>query len=233
MTEDKNEKKTETTPTTTPPIGNGEKPKKTGKKEPERIETTPILKILPTHTDTQIEARYMGYVQGVKATASKTVEDLQKKAAEPVGKEAAVRAQAIEQARTGKAHKISDIERRMTKARQKLDSLRRRLLSDAGKEAEDATEAARKAFKSAVRPIEDGLEVAIRAVANDAGIKINAASAEFEPLFKAAVAKRIEEERKAKEAAEQAKKIAEEAKAAASVVAANDNAEKPLVKAAG
>jgi hypothetical protein len=245
------EKKThETTPTAIPTIGNGEKPKSTTRrwedakrrkfsdekiaeieakadstlceKAAKKIETTPILHILPTHTDAQIEARYMGYVQGVKATASKTVENLQKKAAEPVGKASALRTQALQEFVTKRARQISDIERRMTKARQKLVSLRLRLLSDAEKEAETAVENARKAFKAAVRPIEDGLEVAIRAVANDAGIKIAAASAEFEPLFKATVAKRIEEERKAKEV----KAAVEAAKAA------NDNAEKPLVEVA-
>ena len=189
---------------------------------------TPILGLLPTHSDAEVSARYQGYVQGVKATASKTVDKLQAEAAKPVAAAEKARAKKVSDASSAKRSKISDIERRMTKARQKLDSLRRRLLDEAKAAYVRETDDARTNFKETVKPIEAGLEVSIRAVAEDTATKITAASAEFGPVFEAAAARRSEAERVAKELQDKIKE--DVARAAAEKAAAGE--EKPLVAVA-
>lgn len=178
------------------------------------LETTPILGILPTHTEAQIEARFRGYVQGVNASAMEATSKAQKEAAAQVGEAHRKKAEALVDAQVVKQREVSAIEARFKKLREQLEGQYRSELDRVELDHVLAKVEADKAFSAAAKPVEDTLEVKIRAIANDAAVKIAGASAEFTPVYEAAKAKRI--------AAEKAKKEAEAIVAAARTAPAED-----------
>jgi hypothetical protein len=194
------------TPTTTP------QPTKTG-----QLKTTPILGLLPTHSEAEIDARYLGYVQGVQQEAAEATTKLHKTTAEPIAKAAQVRDASIAEARKAFENKERGAEQKYQRL---LKALKTTLASrkQKNKNALDAAlAAARKTFSDVAIPAGEELKVQLFAVENNARIKLTNAGAEHTKAMSFAKARRLKaeaEEKAQKEADEALRKSIEAEKAA-------------------
>jgi ribosomal protein L31E len=175
--------------------------------KPERVRTTPILGLHPAHSEAQIESRYLGYVQGVRKEADERALVAQKEAAEPVAKATKVKEDQNKAAKLQRECAEQEIERKHTKALQKLKSLRQSRLGKAKNVCTNTTLTAQQEFGNVAGPAAERLKVKLVHIANELSNKIIAAGKEYTPAKSRATALRQQAEaeekaRKEREAAE-------------------------------
>lgn len=215
------------TQTVNPPatvIGNAE-PADSPAQRPDRELSTPILGLLPLHSEAEIEARYLGYVQHVRQEADENILKLQKKASEPISKADAEKKAALAEARKQHKARVDEIEHKHREILKAAKANRQRKLDKAQNALDKALESAGEAFSAVAGPAAETLKIQLRAVSNDIANKLELAGKEFTPAFSAAQAKRIKAQ-----AEEKARKEAEAAMKA-QIEVANENQEEKILEA--
>jgi len=170
-------------------------------KGPKALVTTPMLGLLPTMTETQIEARFRGYAQGVRLEAAERAATCQRTAADKVGKAHSARTASIAAAQEERAAAEKSAEDKFREIVEEAKRKRQSRLAKAAHRFESVRDEVGKAFKGVVEPIEHQLGVELRAIAQDASNKIVLAGEEFAPMQEAAQDRRIAQEEATKKAA--------------------------------
>jgi hypothetical protein len=196
--------------------------------EVERVRTTPILGLHPSHTEAQIEARYVGFVQGRRKEADETALRLQKEAVDPISKATKAKNDALMLAKIAHEKEMQLIERKHIEALRRLKALRISRLDKAQNEFVLARDKAKRVFDSVAGPAGAKLEVLLTAVANDLANKIIDAGKEYTPAMSEAKARRLEAEAKDRARKEREAEELAAVKAAAKAAQAEKDDEKVI-----